>query len=388
MVTERIKQITAANDTLLSFLPVWEAHRHQPGIADFAFGNPQEMAVDGFARALASATTPLGKDHYAYKFSETESQRTVASHLTEWRGQQFDDRDIAMTPGAFGAIAAALGALVDVGDEVVYFDPSWFFYRSMILSAGATPVAVPVRDDDYDLDLDRLAAAITEKTRMVLVNTPHNPTGRIYPLSTLEALATILTEASDRFGSPIYLLSDEPYAKLVFSDASFTSPARYYPHTLISYSYGKILLTPGQRLGWLAWTPQMPDRESLRSAVFMAQIAGGWLFPSAIMQYSIAELDRLSIDLAQLEHKRDLLVDELGQAGYDLQPPEGTFYLWVRSPDPNDVVFVETLARQGVIVLPGSTCGSPGHFRISLTGTTDMIERSLPVFRSATGNTG
>jgi aspartate aminotransferase len=132
----------------------------------------------------------------------------------------------------------------------------------------------------------------------------------------------------------------------------------------------------------------MPDREALRSAVFMAQIAGGWLFPSAIMQYSIAELDRLSIDLVELERKRDLLVDDLGRAGYDLQPPEGTFYLWVRSPDPNDVVFVETLAKQGVLVLPGSTCGSPGHFRISLTGTTDMIERSLPVFRSAAGKTG
>ena len=388
MVTERIKQITAANDTLLSFLPVWEAHRHQPGIADLAFGNPQEMAVDGFASTLASATTPLGKDHYAYKFSEAESQRTVAAHLTEWRGQQFDDGDIAMTPGAFGAIAAALGALVDVGDEVVYFDPSWFFYRSMILSAGATPIAVPVRGDDYDLDLDRLAGAISEKTRMVLVNTPHNPTGRIYPQSTLEALARILTEASDRFGSPIYLLSDEPYSKLIFSDASFTSPAGYYPHTLISYSYGKILLTPGQRLGWLAWTPEMPDRESLRSAVFMAQIAGGWLFPSAIMQYSIAELDRLSIDLVELERKRDLLVDELGRAGYDLQPPEGTFYLWARSPDPNDVAFVETLAGQGVLVLPGTTCASPGHFRISLTGTIEMIERSLPVFRSVTGKTG
>lgn len=387
MVTERIKQITAANDTLLSFLPVWEAHRHQPGVADLAFGNPQEMAVDGFASTLASATTPLGKDHYAYKFSEAESQRTVAAHLTEWRGQRFDPGDIAMTPGAFGAIAAALGALVDVGDEVVYFDPSWFFYRSMILSAGATPIAVPVRGDDYDLDLDRLVGAITEKTRMVLVNTPHNPTGRIYPPSTLEELARILTEASDRFGSPIFLLSDEPYSKLVFSDASFTSPSRYYPHTLISYSYGKILLTPGQRLGWLAWTPEMADRESLRSAVFMAQIAGGWLFPSAIMQYSIAELDRLSIDLVELERKRDLLVDELGGAGYELQPPQGTFYLWARSPDPDDVGFVEKLAEQGVLVLPGTTCGSPGHFRISLTGTGDMIERSLPVFAGAAGKT-
>ncbi len=383
MVSYRIKQITAANDTLLSFLPIWEEHRPKPGIADFAFGNPQEMVVDGFAAALASATTPLDKNHYAYKFSEEESRRTVAAHLTEWRGQQFAAEDIAMTPGAFGAIAVALDAIADVGDEVVYFDPAWFFYRSMILSAGATPISVPIRDDDYDLDLDRLAGAITEKTRLIIVNSPHNPTGRIYPPSTLEGLAKILTEASDRFGAPIYVLSDEPYSKLVYSDAEFTSPALYYPYTLIAYSYGKVLLTPGQRIGWLAWSPEMPDRESLRSAMFMAQIAGGWLFPSAIMQYSLAELDRLSIDLVALERKRDLLVAELGEAGYELRPPEGTFYLWVRSPVPDDVAFVKSLAEQGVLVLPGATCASPGHFRISLTGTEKMIERSLPVFRAA-----
>ena len=256
MVTERIQRITAANHALLSFLPIWEEHRHKPDIADFAFGNPQEMVVEGFASAITSSTTPRSKNHYAYKFSEVESQRTVANHLLEWRGQTFDPEDIAMTPGAFGAIAIALGALVDVGDEVVYFDPPWFFYRSMILASGAIPINVPVRSDDYDLDLERLAQAITEKTRLLIVNTPHNPTGRIYPPSTLEGLADLLTDASERFGKPIYLLSDEPYSKLVFSDAKFSSPAEYYPHTLISYSYGKILLTPGQRVGWLAWTPK------------------------------------------------------------------------------------------------------------------------------------
>jgi aspartate aminotransferase len=383
MVTERIKQITAANEALLSFLPIWEQHRHRPDIADFAFGNPQEMAVDGFASALATATTPGGKGHYAYKFSEEESRRTVASHLTGWRGQRFEPDDIAMTPGAFGAIAVALDTVVDIGDEVIYFDPAWFFYRSMILSSGATPIGVPIQESDDDLDLDRLAGAITERTRLVIVNTPHNPTGRIYPPATLQALAAVLSDASTRFGAPIYLLSDEPYSKLVFSDAEFTSPARYYPYTLIAYSYAKILLTPGQRIGWLAWSPEMPDRESLRSAVFMAQIAGGWLFPSAIMQYSLAELDRLSIDLVELERKRDRFVAELGAAGYHLRSPEGTFYLWVRSPDPDDLAFAQMLADQGVLVLPGTTCGAPGHFRISLTGTGEMIERGLPVFRAA-----
>jgi aspartate aminotransferase len=383
MSTERIQRITAANEALLTFLPFWEEYRHLSETANFAFGNPQEMVVDGFTDALARATTPVDKNHYAYKFSEESSRIAVARSLTERRGQEFEPEDIAMTPGAFGAIAVALTALVDIGDEVVYSEPSWFFYTSMVLSVAATPVAIPVREDDYDLDLDRLADAITDRTRLVIVNTPHNPTGRIYPPSTLEGLATVLDDASNRHGAPIYLLSDEPYSKLVFSDASFTSPSRYYDYTLIAYSYGKILLTPGQRIGWLAWTPSMTDRESLRSDVWMAQVAGGWHFPSAIMQYSIEDLDRLSIDLVELERKRDLFVTELREAGYDLQSPEGTFYLWVRSPDPDDGSFVERLAKEGVLVLPGTTCGAPGYFRISLTGTAEMIEKSLPVFREA-----
>lgn len=380
MSTARIDAITKANRPLLDYLPIWEDHRASPDVADFAFGNPQEMVIDGFASTLAAATVPRDKSHYAYKFSEEESRREVAAYLREWRGQPFEPEDIAMTPGAFGAIATALGTLVDVGDEVLYSDPPWFFYESMILAAGATPVSVPVRSDDYDLDLDRIAEAITEKTRMVIVNTPHNPTGRIYPPATLRGLAAILGEASARLGAPIYLLSDEPYSRLVFSDAEFTSPAEHYPNTLISYSYGKILLTPGQRLGWLALPPAMPNRDQLRSDIFMAQVAGGWQFPSAVMQHSLARLHGLSIDLGELERKRDLGVSGLQEAGYDLNKPEGTFYLWVRSPIPDDLAFARQLAEEGVLVLPGSTCAAPGYFRVTITATAEMIEQSLPAF--------
>jgi aspartate aminotransferase len=383
MPAQRVQQIAKANATLLSFIEIWDRYRHDPNVADFAFGNPQELAIEGFGPALAAVTTPIDKHHYEYKRSEDGPRRSVAKHLEEWRGQPFEPEDIALTPGAFGAISVAMIALVDPGDEVIYQIPPWFFYESMVASVGGVPVGVPVRDDDYDLDLDAIAAAITERTRMVIVNTPHNPTGRIYPPATLRRLAEILTEASKRFGSPIYLLSDEPYSRLVFSDASFTSPAQYYSNTLISCSYGKILLTPGQRIGWLALAPDMPDRAAMRDAIFMAQIAGGWLFPSAILQYAIDDLESLSIDLVELERKRDRFVEELTSMGYELRSPEGTFYLWVRSPDPDDVAFMERLAEEKVLVLPGTTCESPGHFRISLTATPDMIERSLPVFGAA-----
>jgi aspartate aminotransferase len=385
MPAERIRFITEANAALLAFIEIWDRYRHEADVADFAFGNPQEIAIDGYAAALAAATAPVDKHHYEYKRSEDEPRRAVAKHLTAWRGRQFDPDDIALTPGAFGAIAVAMSTVVDPGDEVIISLPPWFFYESMVVSVGGIPVKVHVRDADYDLDVDAIEDAITERTRLVIVNTPHNPTGRIYPPETLRRLARLLTDTSARHGAPIYLLSDEPYARLVFSDASFTSPSDYYPHTLISYSYGKILLTPGQRIGWLAMPPEMPDREEMRTAIFMAQVAGGWQFPSAVMQYAIDDLEELSIDLGELERKRDWFSTELAEMGYDLRVPEGTFYLWARSPHVDDMAFAKHLGDRKVLVLPGTTCESPGHFRISLTATSDMIERSLPVFAEAAG---
>jgi aspartate aminotransferase len=295
----------------------------------------------------------------------------------------FEPSDIAMTPGAFGAIAVALHALLDIDDEVIFSTPPWFLYEAMVLAAGGTPVKVPVMASDHDLDVGAIAAAITPRTRIVIINTPNNPTGRIYPATTLAALASVLAAASDRHGSPIYLLSDEPYARLVFSNATMVSPAAFYPNTLMAYSYGKVLLTPGQRLGWLALSPTMPDRALMRGIIQVAQMAGGWVFPNALLQHSIEDLEHLSIDLADLEGKRDLMGNALLSLGYDLRLPEGTFYLWVRSPTADDYAFAMGLAERGVLVLPGSASEGPGFFRISLTATRDMIERSLPAFAAA-----
>jgi aspartate aminotransferase len=346
------------------------------------------MAIPGFTEALSRQLAPADKDWYAYKRSEPYAQAVVAKRLEEWRHLPFEAEDIALTPGAFGAIATALYALVDQGDEVIFSIPPWFFYEPMILAAGASPVKVAVRASDYDLDVDAIAAAISPRTRVVIINTPNNPTGRIYPAGTLTRLAAVLTEASGRYGTPIYLLSDEPYARLVFSDATLTSPAAFYPHTLVSYSYGKVLLTPGQRLGWLALAPTMPEREQMRQVIQVAQMAAGWLFPNALLQHAIDDLEHLSIDLVELERKRDFLGRALQTQGYDLRLPEGTFYLWVRSPQPDDFAFALRLAQDRVLVLPGSAAEGPGHFRISLTASPDMIERSLPIFARALDSHG
>jgi len=383
MPTARMAAVAQSTKTLFDFVSVWDRLRLHPQVCDFAFGNPQEVAIPGYAAALVRHATPEDKDYYAYKRSEPDAQAVVAKRLAEWRDLPFEAADIALTPGAFGAMAVAFHALLEPDEEVIFSLPPWFFYEGMILAAGGKPVKVAVKALDHDLDVDAIAAAITPRTRMVIVNTPNNPTGRIYPEATLRELASVLTEASDRYGAAIFLLSDEPYARLVFSDASMVSPAAFYPNTLMSYSYGKILLTPGQRLGWLALAPSMPNREEMRSVIQLAQMSGGWLFPNALLQHSIEDLEDLSIDLTELEGKRDLMGQALLSLGYNLRMPEGTFYLWVRSPEPDDYGLAMKLAEQGVLVLPGSASEGPGYFRISLTGTRNMIERSLPVFERA-----
>ncbi|HEX2363256.1 MAG TPA: aminotransferase class I/II-fold pyridoxal phosphate-dependent enzyme [Jiangellaceae bacterium] len=383
----RVAAITAALAPLRNYLDVWESLRNEPGISDLVLGNPQEMPLPGFVDALKRHAEPQDKNWFAYKWSEPEARQVVAKALREWRGMPFEPEDIALTTGAFGALETAFRAFLDPGDEVVFSLPPWFIYEAMLLCADAVPVKVRVRLEDSDLDLDAIGSAVGPRTRAVIVNTPNNPTGRIYPPATLAALSDLLTDASSRYGRPIWLISDEPYARLVFSDAEFHSPSEFYPYTLISYSYGKLLLTPGERIGWLALSPLIPDRQPLREAIQLSQIAAGWLFPNAVLQYAIGDLEQLSINLVDLEAKRDRLAGELAASGYDLRIPEGTFYLWVRSPDPDDVAFCRRLADQDVLVLPGSVCEVPGYFRISLTASNDMIDRALPAFRAAAGET-
>lgn len=391
--SKRAKAVHGCNKAVFDYYANsrYAERKGEPGICDFTFGNPHEMPLPGLVEVLRRSVEPRTVDWYAYKTSEPEARQVVADALTAFQGVTFEAEDVAMTNGGFAALAVALQLLADPGDEVVYSLPPWFCYEPMALSAGLTPVKVSVREDDFDLDLDAIEGAITKRTRIVIVNTPHNPTGRIYPDATLRALADVLGRASRWSGRRIWLLADEPYNRIVFDGRRFSSPALFYPWTLIAYSYGKVLLAPGQRLGYLAFSPLMPDRDrqALREVVPSVQIALGWAFPNAVMQYAVSQLEGLSIEVQALQRKRDRMVEALRAAGYDLVVPEGTFYLMPRTPIDDDVAFAEALADRDVFVVPGRLLEMPGHFRLCLTATEEMVERSLPVFedvfRSAVG---
>jgi aspartate aminotransferase len=355
--------------------------RKDPRIADFTFGNPQEMPLPGLVAAIREQAIPRNKDWYAYKTSEEAPQTFVAERLRQELDLPFEPPDIALTSGAFAAISVAFHLLLDAGDEAIYSEPAWFCYEPMLATANAVPRPVALKKPRFDLDLEAIERAIGPRTRLVIVNTPHNPTGRIYERGDFEALASCLERASTRIGRRIYLLSDEPYRRLRFDGRGFTSPAAIYPWTLISYSYGKVLLSPGQRLGYLAISPRMPhaERQALRDAVFATQMALGWCFPNAVMQYAVPQLEQLSIDVQALARRRDALTEALTKGGHAVLPPDGTFYLWVKWGGDAKRTW-NAFADRDVFVMPGILMKTDDYFRVCLTASDEMVERALPVF--------
>jgi len=379
-MSTRATAAKAAVDVVTSFFARMQDVADEPDALDFTFGNPHEMALPGLSAALRAHAEPRSVDWFAYKTSERPAQEVVAGALREELGLDFEPEDIAMTQGAFGAMSLAFALLADAGDEVVIPVPGWFCYAPMLHAADLAPVGAELDPDGFDLDVDAVARGITPRTRIVVVNSPANPTGRVYPRATWEALAAVLEQASRARGRRIWLLSDEPYRRIRFDGIGFASPAASYPWTLIDYSYGKVLLAPGQRLGYLALSPLIPraERQELRAALMPLGLAIGWGFPDAVMQYSVPELETLSIDMAELTRKRDRMYGALAGAGYELTRPEGTFYLWGRAPGGDGRAFCDALEARRVYVMPGSLFDQPHHFRISLTATMQMIEQAIP----------
>jgi aspartate aminotransferase len=380
-ISSTVREMMASVEPLLWFATQSMHARHGADAAacDFTFGNPHEVPLPAIQQALSRWAVPQSNDWFAYKMSEPKAIELVVESLRKRHGIEFEPADVSMTNGAFAAIAAALRVVVDPGDEVIYLSPPWFFYAPMIISLGGKPVRVDLPQPGFELPIAAIERAITPRTRAIIVNSPHNPSGRILQPDELTALGRVLENAPQ----PIYLLSDEAYCRILFDGRPFHTPLTYYARSFLLYTYGKTLLTPGQRMGYIAMPPAMPDREHFRQALFTAQAAAGWAFPNALMQHAIGDLEPAGIDVGALQRRRDRVVGALNEIGYETVTPMGTFYVLVRSPLADDVAFAEQLALENVFVMPGNIFELPGWFRISLTANDDMVDRALPVFEKA-----
>jgi aspartate aminotransferase len=287
-----------------------------------------------------------------------------------------------MTCGAGGALNVILKALLDPGEEVVCPAPFFVEYRFYADNAGGVLKTVPTKPD-FSLDLAALSAAVGEKTKAVLINSPNNPTGRVYDPASIDGLAELLREKSRALGRTVYLVSDEPYREIVYDGVVVPSILAAYADSFVASSYSKSISLPGERIGYIAVSPKAQPLEELLGALVLCNRILGFVNAPALMQRIVARLQGVQVDAGIYRRKRDLLYDGLLQAGYEVTKPEGAFYLFPRSPVEDDVAFVRTLQEKRILTVPGSGFGGPGYFRVAYCVDDRTILGSLEGFAAA-----
>ena len=350
-------------------------------VFDFSLGNPNITAPECFDKALAETACSCSGEHgYMPNTGYPHVRESVAKYLTAEQGVAVSQDEVIMTCGASGALNVALKTLLDPGDEVLTPVPCFVEYGFYADNHGGVLKTVPTHDD-FSLDLDAMAAAITPRTKVVLINSPNNPTGQIYSRESLVRLGQLLATRSADYERTIYLISDEPYRKIVFDDHTVPSIFAVYADSILATSYSKDISIPGERIGYAALNPAANYREDVMNGMALANRILGFVNAPALMQKIVACLQGTSVDIALYKRKRDLLCEGLAAAGYDFVTPPGTFYLFPRSPIPDDVAFVQALQEELILVVPGSGFNGPGHFRIAFCVDDETIVNALPGFK-------
>ena len=349
-------------------------------VFDFTLGNPE---IEPPPAVLAAARRVLDSDAphlhaYMPNAGHPQVRAAVAKRVSAATGLAYTANQILMTVGAGAALNTVLKAVLNPGDEVITVAP--FFVEYVYYAENHGGRLVVVRPNaDLTPDVAKIEAAITPKTRAIIVNSPNNPSGVIYPRSTFVELEAMLNRADH----PIVLISDEPYRALVFDDVPVPEVPPLVTRSVVATSWSKSLAIPGERIGYLAFSPRMPEAAALFEACTFTSRVLGFVNAPALWQWVVAEVGDLVIDVAPYREKRDLMYEGLTRIGYQCVKPQGAFYVFPRTPIDDDVAFVRLLADEGVLAVPGSGFGMPGHIRISLTVERETVVRGLPGFERA-----
>lgn len=347
-------------------------------VFDLSLGNPLLEPPPEFRQALKdiAAEAPAGRHRYMTNAGFPEVRQAVAAHLGRTGLMRTDGDHVVMCCGAGGGLNIALKALLDPGDEVLVLAPYFVEYLYYVANHGGRPVVVQT-DAGFLPDLGEIEARLTGRTRVLILNSPNNPTGRVYPLPLLKALGELLARHGEKTGHPVTVLSDEPYREIVYGGGTAPSIATAYPRTLQIYSWSKSLSIPGERIGYVAADPSLPDSRELVDGLIFATRVLGFINAPATMQRAAARLLGVTVDVAPYRRKRDRIVSALGAAGYQLQAPEAAFYVFPKSPIPDDVAFCERALEEHVLVVPGTGFGRPGHFRLAYCTDDRTVDEGL-----------
>jgi aspartate aminotransferase len=354
----------------------------EENVFDFSLGNPEMEPPSSLKRELkALADHPItGMHRYMPNSGYSQTRNAIATFLKEETGLPFEEKHLVMTVGAAGGLNVALKALLDEGEEVIVPSPYFAEFKFYIDNAGGRMRLVETHDD-FSLNLKALEKAIGKKTKVVLINTPNNPTGVVYGGDSFERLGTLLKEKSQELGKTIHLITDEAYRRIIYDQIKLPIAFHYYPHTLRVTSHSKDLALPGERIGYVAVSPQCEDLDELMSALVFANRTLGFVNAPALMQRLVASLQRNSVNIREYEDKRDLFYDSLVSFGYEVVKPQGAFYVFPKAPIEDDLTFVKDLQSRRILTVPGRGFGKPGYFRIAYCVEKKVIEGALPGFR-------
>ena len=359
-------------------------------VFDFTLGNPDVEPPASFSRELLElAQTPLpGMHRYMNNAGYGETRSAVAGKISKDSGITVPADNIIMTCGAGGALNVVLKTILNPGEEVIILAPFFVEYKFYIDNHGGVPVEVWTKRDTFQLDIEAIEKAITTRTRAIIICSPNNPTGVIYPAESLKRLGDVVKAASERNGRIIYVISDEPYARIAFDSLQVPNIFPLVESSIIVTSHSKDLALPGERIGYLAANPRMATAgQFMEGAVFSNRVLG-FVNAPALMQRLVAKLQDESVDVAEYQAKRDLLVNELGSMGFKIVKPDGAFYLFPESPLADDVEFVKLAQKHRMLLVPGAGFGAPGFFRIAYCFDITMIRRSLPAWRALAQEVG
>ena len=359
-------------------------------VFDFTIGNPAVEPPAAFheaLRQLANQPEP-GMHRYMSNAGYDETRAAVADFLNQRSVRPLSAEQVVMTCGAGGALNVVLKTLLNPGDEVIILAPYFVEYKFYIDNHGGVPRVVNCLADSFLPDLTAIEQAIGPNTKAIILNSPNNPTGVIYPQTSLDALEALLQRKGEELNRTLYVISDEPYASLAYDGTEVPCVFNSIRNAILVTSHSKDLALPGERIGYLAANPAMEEVDQfIAGAVFCNRVLG-FVNAPALMQRLVAGLQHESVDIAAYQEKRDLLYNELTALGFSMVKPQGGFYLFPRSPLADDVAFVEQAQQHNILLVPGKGFGAPGYFRIAYCIDRAVIERSLPAWRDLAAELG
>lgn len=356
----------------------------EDNVFDFSLGNPNLEPPNGFKdvlKGLINDPVP-GRHGYMPNAGYQETRQAIADYISKNNIARSSAEEIVMTVGAGGALNVILKTLLDPGDEVIISSPYFMEYNFYLDNHQGVPRVVPSKAD-FSLDLEAMEKAICEKTKAVLINSPNNPTGKVYSREELLALGGMLEKNSRRLGRTIYLISDEPYRKLAYDGVTVPGIFDVFRESIVGTSFSKDLSLPGERIGYIAVNPEISEKDTVMAGLIMSNRILGFVNAPALMQRAIPSLLDASVDISFYRKNRDILCEGLASFGYRFIKPQGAFYLFPETPIKDDVEFVSMLKDENILTVPGSAFGRPGHMRIAYCTSPRVVERSLPGFERA-----